>query len=541
MFLFVGNIPPDRRYELRHVLPVMCVPGNPYDLESFLMPLFEELDDLRTGFPCRLWNQTETVAKAHVVHVLADLQANREICRLKRVNGVCPCRICLIKDELSAKSKTYYYPDHCTSTKRNRKGNYVVSRRNLWRPSKLPMQNSDETMATFRDIEYLVDSGTKKEREFIQRDTGIIAKPLIVERLDAIMPYASMPVDLMHLLFENVAPYVLQIWLGELETGGEHAYLSSATVQRKIDAILKDSGTGISDDLRRPRTIREKGSWKADEWRTFVLTTSLVALHQVLPDKVLDGWWTFQQLCELSMRPCLNHVELDKISELAVSFFKYYSDTYYCGRQDRIHLMKYVIHLLLHIGHSTECCGPLVCLSQFSSERYIGVVKQSTNARYRYAESVATKWTFQQSGFMLAIATSTSILLLETRRDSGLSDQRSQGSNIGRYVGFWLRGPVLMTTVERLSDRLGFQVKHLLVRFYESNQGLTRAEASRHIEDNPHISSWDRLFIRRPSEGTMRKYGKFSPENTGGHNLFLRLNSSEMGRQRWISTFSMER
>lgn len=57
------------------------------------------------------------------------------------------------------------------------------------------------------------------------RESGTIGEGRIFKRFNSMRPYLSLPVDLMHLLFENVAPFLVIIWMGEIDTGGEHAYL----------------------------------------------------------------------------------------------------------------------------------------------------------------------------------------------------------------------------------------------------------------------------------------------------------------------------
>lgn len=197
----------------------------------------------------------------------------------------------------------------------------------------------------------------------LQKSTGILNKPEACRRFPSVRPFLGMPIDLMHLLFENVAPLQVRIWEGSIDTKGEHANLGEPRVLRRFDEILFASGTGIVDSIRAPRGLKQRGLWKADEWRTFVLITSLGALAPFLPDPVLHGWWKFCRLCEIAMRPVLREEDLEEIDNLVQSFYDHYCKTYYQGRKDRLHLMKYVIQLLLHIGLSTRNCGPLVCLS----------------------------------------------------------------------------------------------------------------------------------------------------------------------------------
>lgn len=51
----------------RSILPVMCLPGNPTNLESFLSPCFEELESLRNGVGSRLRNDQFVLVKCHLM------------------------------------------------------------------------------------------------------------------------------------------------------------------------------------------------------------------------------------------------------------------------------------------------------------------------------------------------------------------------------------------------------------------------------------------------------------------------------------------
>ena len=114
----------------------------------------------------------------------------------------------------------------------------------------------------------------------------------------------------------------------------------------------------------------------------------------------LCRWWSFCQICKLLMRLILSSSEGERPQDLCKSFFRYYSDTYYEGLSDRIHLVRYTIHLLLHIALSTLFCGALVCLSQFATERYICLTMEVSNAKHRYSDSVTQRWVFQQAVFL---------------------------------------------------------------------------------------------------------------------------------------------
>lgn len=119
---YVGNIPPHKRYHEEFVLPVSCIPGNPKDLESFLTPLFDELEVLEKGIEAELWDGSKANLYFHILHELSDLQARRKLCLLKGVNGYSPCAYCNIKGVRKKSGKTLYYPNFKMINKKKRTG-----------------------------------------------------------------------------------------------------------------------------------------------------------------------------------------------------------------------------------------------------------------------------------------------------------------------------------------------------------------------------------------------------------------------------------
>lgn len=520
IIVFIGNIPPDKRYHERNVLPVMCIPGNPTNLESFMSPLYDELEVLSKGVPCTLWNQSKAKLFAHVIHQLSDLPARRKLCLLKGSNGYSPCAYCEITGVRSEVNNTIYYPSYIRTRQRSSINKVRYRKKSLWAVKQLPMRKVSDIRKQFKQLKLLHQTGSKADAAALSKKTGITGEAELFRRFQSVRPYLSLPIDLMHLLFENVAPQIVNIWLGLVDTGGEHSYLASSDVVKKVNGVLRESGSGINDSIRRPRDLSQKGLWKADEWRTFVITTSLVAFHQLLPDAILNGWYYFVQICELSMRPYISNEDLQLLSNLCQSFFAHYSTTYYSGRSDRLHLMKYTIHLMLHIPHSTSFCGPLVCLSQFSTERYIGTVKEGVSAKYRFCESATLRWVFQQAvGMCESMELGAANINRGSGRNNILPDRRSE-RNKTALEGFFLKGPCHVYTTKELDGVYGYSVTRRLERYYSSALDISRSDAKDLVGLHDVVTVWDRLIAERQDEWVARRYRKFSNDRERSSSFF---------------------
>lgn len=513
ILVYIGNIPPHKRYQEEFIFPISCIPGNPTNLESFMSPLFDELEELQNGTKVTLWDGSSAIMHCHLLHELSDLQARRKLCLLKGVNGYCPCAYCSIRGVRKELGNTVYYPNYITVKKRKRTGDFFLTKKNLWKPSALPMRDELETKNQFKALEELRSSGTKQQLNAYMKDTGIIGQAQLFMRFTSMTPYLSLPVDLMHLLFENVAPFMLKIWMGEVDTEDEHCYLAEALVIRQVNQTLANAGRGIDPSIRRPRDLTQKGSWKADEWRTFVATTSLIALHELLPSNILKGWWMFCQICDLSMRPRLLEVDIQRLSSLCVSFFDHFSFVYYRGLESRLHLMRYTMHLILHIPTSTSFCGPLICLSQFATERFIGVVKGSVHAKYRFAESTINHWMFEQAFYLCQRKCFDDGNANGSNQIVGIGDRRSKYSNQGFYEGFFLKGPVIHSSILKGNKQNMNRIISGLIRYYSADLDISIQEAKKLIRDNGTFHVWERLAVQRSDEWVPRMYRKFSMKN----------------------------
>ena len=72
--------------------------------------------------------------------------------------------------------------------------------------------------------------------------------------------FASFPPDIMHLLFENIAKDIIDIWVHGSWSTSDLAYLGSSGAFRDVYRTLLNCGSGISSFLcRKPRGLHKKG------------------------------------------------------------------------------------------------------------------------------------------------------------------------------------------------------------------------------------------------------------------------------------------
>ena len=70
------------------------------------------------------------------------------------------------------------------------------------------------------------------------------------------------------------------------------------------------------------------------------------------------------------------------------AFVRHFMNRYYQYKSERLHLCRYVIHLVLHLPENVRRSGPISLSGQWSMEIYAGHLNQRCNATDRLAGSV---------------------------------------------------------------------------------------------------------------------------------------------------------
>ena len=373
--LQVLNLPPSRRSKLANILPVVIVPGPnaPTDVVSFMEPLFQELEELHEGRRVRLWNgKTEKIA-VDLFFTEGDLQAMDKLTNLVGANGYCPCRYCTIFGRYSPPHRHHYFPDEYTEAGSTGGRERTVSKE-LYNARSLPLRDEESFMEALNTRRKAEADGRKKEAQELSKRAGVKSGDLteVVRRMPFMRAFRSFPIDIMHLLYQNVAKNIVGIWMGGVSELGELAVLKEKETLRLVNESLSNAGVGISSIVRRPRVLDKKGQWKASEWKFFVHCTSVPVLQDVIPDSMLKGWWSFVQLCELVNRWELLEEDARRIGRLSVYFFEHFMKEYYRKDPSRLHICKYVYHLLLHLEECIRDCGPVSLVSMGDGGIYWG-------------------------------------------------------------------------------------------------------------------------------------------------------------------------
>lgn len=216
------NLDPTIRNRLENVLCVGVIPGPRQckDLNSFLVPLVDELLELEGGVKCGGFSPEgvgyDFVFHAFILIVFGDIPALSKVLMMKGHNALTPCRACYFQGVLCQleRNSIYYiplmHPESQTS--------FPIH--------KLPMRRKDYFELNYQAIEANM---TEAARKRVKRDYGINGRSVLA-RLKSIDLPSSFPYDIMHLFFENLVPNMVRHWTGTFK------HLDQGTGAYEIDA-----------------------------------------------------------------------------------------------------------------------------------------------------------------------------------------------------------------------------------------------------------------------------------------------------------------
>lgn len=200
IILFNYNLPPDIRFQKKYCINVGTIPGpkKPWDMDSFLRPLIQELIQLEVGVKAfDAISQSIFLLHAYLILAFGDIPAMALIMRMKGSNSISPCRICNIVGVHNATSRTYYVP------LRRHSGQPLQ-----YDPANLPIQVHDELMAQAKEVQ---NAPTKTVYDRLSKQYGIKGVPILATLTSISFP-ASFPFDFMHLIWENLIPNLILFW-----------------------------------------------------------------------------------------------------------------------------------------------------------------------------------------------------------------------------------------------------------------------------------------------------------------------------------------
>jgi len=297
------------------VVAITSGPRQPVDLESFLHPLAEELNELAQGIPgARVSRSSELCTlRAHPAQFTAEMSAIDILLNTKGYNGYSPSRSRELHGVHHAASNHHYFPPW-DSTTDDADPLFSIYNCTVPRPSAESFQREadeiEQARSTGRSLAF---------QKALSRKSGIKGRSLFFAPSDAMrlayphltnmwrMGPAAAPYDVMHLLMQNVAPLLWKLFAGKVPVEGaakEDYVMSAATVARIIREMVAARRTVPMIQARSLRNIDlHFWSFKTVNWMFWLVFTAEIQLVGRISDLYYKMFMKLCKACRVLFGP----------------------------------------------------------------------------------------------------------------------------------------------------------------------------------------------------------------------------------------------
>lgn len=269
LIIFNYNLPPQIRFHSENVLALGVIPGpnKPGDIDSFLIPLADELFQLASGVEAYdVLSKSTFNLHAFLLLVFGDFPAVSMLMKMKGVNAVSPCRSCSITAVPipGERSNTHYIPLDTNLAGLGR--------------------SHCELMEQAKEVDR---ASTKAEAETLSKKYGIKGTSILSE-LDSLSFPQSFPPEFMHVAWENISRTLETLWSGDYKglDEGKRKYRIEKAVWKEIGSRGAAASPTIPSTYG-PRipNISEKGSFMtADMWSFWMQFLAPILLRDSFKD-----------------------------------------------------------------------------------------------------------------------------------------------------------------------------------------------------------------------------------------------------------------
>ena len=220
LIIFNYNLPPKIRFHSNNLLALGVIPGpnKPTNMDSFLIPLAEELFQLTTGVEAyNTLSHSHFDLHAFLLLVFGDFPAVSMLMKMKGANGIPPCWLCKPSAVLMGSGDgncTYYIPPSINLTSLG--------------------QSHEELMA---QVELMDKASTKAEAEVLSKKFRVKGRS-ILSNINSLSFPQSFPPNFMHIAWENIVKTLVTLWSGDYKglDEGCHKYHIDKVVWKEVGA-----------------------------------------------------------------------------------------------------------------------------------------------------------------------------------------------------------------------------------------------------------------------------------------------------------------
>ncbi|QRV80568.1 Transposase family tnp2 [Ceratobasidium sp. AG-Ba] len=389
------NLHPSVRTKLENVICVGVIPGPKEckDINSFLVPLIEELEQLAQGVTASKvaseednfeGDGAEFILRAFLIILFGDIPAISKLLLLKGQNAISPCRTCTH----SGTPYTLRRPEHA-----NKIIYYIplTGPEDLRpiRPEDLMYRTHRTMLRSYNDLDAATRVGVREE---ISKNCGLHGRPIFA-RLGSIDLSSCAPYEMMHLIFENLVPNMIEHWKGSFKWVGqrEDPYALGGNQWKVIGELTQAATRTIPAQFvgTLPNIDIDMGLYKAEAfsfWFTFIgpilLNGRLPREHyrhvicssfnQPADSNNLRHYLSMREIVIWCLQFEISSDEVDELERMVNEWVVDYERLYYDHDHDRLPACVLTIHALLHIPYYIRKTGPLSTTWSFVVERFCG-------------------------------------------------------------------------------------------------------------------------------------------------------------------------
>lgn len=186
-------------------------------------------------------------------------------------------------------------------------------------------------------------------------------------------------IDYMHNIALGVMRLLLDLWMGCHRLSNKSKSLKPMTKKNrdKLDKRLL-SLQPPEYITRKPRSVQERGFYKASEYRNLLLYFLPYALRGLLDESKVKHFQLLSAATYILLQSELNENEINQAGEMLTTFADRFEEIY--GKET----VTMNVHILRHYAETVKNCGPIWAYSMFSFEKKMGfvtkAVKNSTDS-----------------------------------------------------------------------------------------------------------------------------------------------------------------
>ncbi|XP_072224612.1 uncharacterized protein [Leuresthes tenuis] len=402
------------------------------NMDTFLKPFIDECCHLALN-PFQ-WNDSSGTAHSSKVFSLvcsSDAVARPLLRNCKRFNGECGCDWCLHPGTMMTKGegsvRSYPY---------------------------------DEMKQTARSDEMFKENGKEAENTGSLKN-GVKGRSSLSSLSFFDIVFGFVP-EYMHSVLLGVSKQLMSLWLDPDNTAKDW-YVGQKIDQMDSSLLCLKPPVEI---IRAPRSLKCRDSWKASEWRAFLLFYAISVLPGVLHPPFLTHYFYLSFGIHILLQESISQDDLQLAHQYLVSFVVGMSELY--GEEN----VSFNCHQLIHLADSVHNWGPLWATSAFTFERNSGNLRRLlTDIDYK-PQQIFKKFILWQHipSHLISLTFHHPLKFGELlTKLSQVNDKEESYSQLGHSQHLKITAPVKLAIEELLNQQVLMQSVEVFFSFTNGN------------------------------------------------------------------------